>query len=98
MDKRDSFGDRTRPQRSRADPSRRYGPDEVNMTPTVDICAERLRRAGWSVGDVGTASGWLVTGTRGEATIQAPDPTLLETWRRVRDQAAAAGTIARAAP
>jgi hypothetical protein len=30
----------------------------------ADIEACHERRAGWSIGEVGTASGWLVTGPR----------------------------------
>jgi hypothetical protein len=33
--------------------------------PTVDECLDRLRRAGWSIGEAGSATRWIVTGTRG---------------------------------
>src|SRR5262245_49117797 len=38
------------------------------MSGPADIEAyhERLHRSGWSIGEVGTSSGWLVTGTNGE--------------------------------
>jgi hypothetical protein len=38
------------------------------MHGTVDIeaCHERLHRSGWSIGEVGTSSGWLVAGVNGE--------------------------------
>jgi hypothetical protein len=32
----------------------------------IEACHERLHRAGWSIGGVGTSSEWLVTGTNGE--------------------------------
>jgi hypothetical protein len=28
----------------------------------IEACHERLHRAGWSIGEVGTSWGWLVTG------------------------------------
>jgi hypothetical protein len=33
--------------------------------PTVDESLDRLHRAGWSVGDYGTATRWVVSGTHG---------------------------------
>jgi hypothetical protein len=30
----------------------------------IEACHERLHRSGWSIGEVGTLSGWLVTGTK----------------------------------
>jgi hypothetical protein len=35
----------------------------------IEACHKRLHRAGWSIGEVGTSSGWLVTGTNGETAI-----------------------------
>jgi hypothetical protein len=32
----------------------------------IEACHERLHRAAWSIGEVGTSLGWLVTGTNGE--------------------------------
>jgi hypothetical protein len=37
----------------------------------VDEALDRLRRAGWSVGDAVLASGWMVLGTYGENQIRA---------------------------
>ncbi len=48
--------------------------------PTVDESADRLRRAGWSCGDVGLAGGWLVTGTNGENVIEARAATQALAW------------------
>jgi hypothetical protein len=36
------------------------------LFPSVDESADRFHRAGWSIGDLLTAGGWLVTGTRGQ--------------------------------
>jgi len=36
----------------------------------IEACHERLHRAGWSIGDVGTTRGWLVTGTEAEHVIR----------------------------
>jgi hypothetical protein len=66
------------------------------MSPTtVGAAADRLRRAGWSVGDAATAAGWLVTGANGENLVSAAGPTQAEAWRRACDQAAAVGMLAR---
>jgi hypothetical protein len=40
-------------------------------TPTPDECFARLHRGGWSVGEVRTTAGWLVSGTNGENVIYA---------------------------
>jgi hypothetical protein len=37
----------------------------------IEACHERLYRSGWSMGEVGTSLGWLVTGTNGENAIRA---------------------------
>jgi hypothetical protein len=34
--------------------------------PSVDESRDRLHRAGWSVGEIASAAGWLVTGTNGD--------------------------------
>ena len=34
--------------------------------PSVDESFDRLHRAGWSVGEVATSAGWLVTGANCE--------------------------------
>jgi hypothetical protein len=62
--------------------------------PTVDQSFARLHAAGWNVGDVGTASGWLVTGTNGENRIQVAGRTQAEAWHRAAEQAAAVGMLA----
>jgi hypothetical protein len=38
----------------------------VPRYPAVDESRARLHAAGWSVGDVGTAGGWFVSGTNGD--------------------------------
>jgi hypothetical protein len=35
----------------------------------IESCHEGPRRAGWSIGEVGTSSRWLVTETKGEKVI-----------------------------
>jgi hypothetical protein len=41
----------------------------------IEACYERLHRAGWSIGEVGTSSGWLVTGSNKRRQDQVK-PTL----------------------
>jgi hypothetical protein len=50
--------------------------------PTVDESFTRLHRAGWSIGETGTAKGWLVTGHSGENFILAQGATQKEAWHR----------------
>ena len=62
--------------------------------PTVDDCHDRLRRAGWSVGDCATAGGtWLVTGSNGENLIRAVGHTQAEAWRGAAEQARSLGML-----
>ena len=66
--------------------------------PCVDEFCDRLRRAGWSIGD--TAFGpehalvWLVTGTNGENTVVSPGRSQAEAWWRACEQARAVGMLA----
>ena len=46
--------------------------------PSVDESMDRLRRAGWSMGDAALGSLWHVTGTNGENAIDAAAPTQSE--------------------
>ena len=61
----------------------------------AEVSRDRLRRAGWSVGDVTTAGGscW-VTGTNGENRVAAAGATADEAWWRACSQAAAVGMLA----
>ncbi len=60
----------------------------------MDESAARLERAGWTVGDVGTAGGgWLVTGTNGENQIQAGASSQAKAWHRAVEQARALGML-----
>jgi hypothetical protein len=61
--------------------------------PDSDDCFARLKVAGWSVGEVGTASGWFVEGFNGENLLRAEAPTLSEAYRRACDQAGACGML-----
>jgi hypothetical protein len=54
----------------------------VSNYPSVDESFDRLRRAGWSVGDVEGAAVWFVTGTNGENRIKAEGRTQAEAWYR----------------
>jgi hypothetical protein len=67
----------------------------MNDYPTVDESYDRLHRAGWSVGDVGTATTWIVTGTNGENAIRAEGQTRAEAYWRACQQAEAVGMLAR---
>jgi hypothetical protein len=60
-----------------------------------DAAFARLKRAGWSVGHVGTAAGWLVCGTNGENALRAEAPTLAEAYRRACYQAELCGMVGR---
>ncbi len=62
--------------------------------PPVDESVDRLRRAGWSVGDVGTATRWVVSGGNGENPVRSEAPTRQEAWWRACEQAAAVGMLA----
>ena len=47
--------------------------------PTVDESLDRLHRAGWSVGDYGTATGWVVSGGNGVA-LRVGNPGFVSPW------------------
>jgi hypothetical protein len=66
---------------------------------TVDECLARLKRAGWSLGEVRvlTPTGlvWLVDSTNGENRLEARCPTQAEAWRQALEQAKALGMASR---
>jgi hypothetical protein len=66
----------------------------VGEFPTVDESRDRLHRAGWSVGEVGTASTWRVCGANGENQTNAAGASQAEAWHRACEQAAAVGMLA----
>jgi hypothetical protein len=66
-----------------------------NTYASVDESRARLHRAGWSVGEVATASAWVVTGTNGENCLHARGDTQAEAWWRACEQARAVGLLAR---
>jgi hypothetical protein len=66
----------------------------VPTYPPVDESLDRLHRAGWSVGDYGTATRWVVSGSNGENLIFATGSTRPEAWWRACEQAAAGGMLA----
>lgn len=64
-----------------------------NTYPPVDDSFARLYAAGWSIGDVGTSTGWLVTGINGENMIRAEGRTHAEAWYRACQQAESLGML-----
>jgi hypothetical protein len=70
----------------------------MNCRPSFDDCLALLHTAGWSVGDAGFASGWLVTGANGENRISAIGATQAEAWRQAVAQARALGMLGRSTP
>ena len=66
------------------------------LTPSaVEELYDRPHNAGWSVGEVATTTGWLVTGSNGENVVRAAAPTQAEAWRLAAEQAAAVGMLGR---
>jgi hypothetical protein len=61
--------------------------------PASDDSFARLKAAGWSVGEVGTATGWTVYGTNGENVLRARGPSLAEAYRRACAQAELCGML-----
>jgi hypothetical protein len=67
----------------------------VNATrPGVDESFAPLHAAGWSVGETGTATRWLVSGVKGENAINAVGRSQAEAWWRACEHAAAVGMLA----
>jgi hypothetical protein len=60
----------------------------------IDVIRDRLRRAGWSLGETACGPTWLVDGTNGENVILARAGTQLGAWRLAMAQAAAVGMVA----
>jgi hypothetical protein len=67
------------------------------MHPTSDESFARLKRAGWSVGDVliltPTGAAWLVTGANGENVLESRGATQAEAWHQACQQAEALGML-----
>ena len=57
----------------------------------VDNCRDRLRRAGWSLGEFSHGTGWTVEVSRGLVRIQVTAPTQAQAWRLAFYRAAAWG-------
>jgi hypothetical protein len=55
--------------------------------PTADESLDRLHRASWSVGDIGTATRRVVSDNYGENLIDAEEATRAEAWWKVCEQA-----------
>jgi hypothetical protein len=55
--------------------------DTIHPEVTVDTLYDALHEAGWSIGDIGTDRGFLVTGTNSGSRIHATGKTLLEAWK-----------------
>jgi hypothetical protein len=76
----------------------KWGREGMGEFPGVDESRDRLHRAGWSVGEIATATRWLVTGTNGENELRAEACGQAEAWHRACEQAAAVGMLAPARP
>jgi hypothetical protein len=68
--------------------------EDITTYPSVDESFARLHRAGWSIGEIGSASSWLVSGTNGENVIHAEGQSQAEAWYRAMLQAEAVGMLA----
>ena len=66
----------------------------MNTFPSIDESFDRLRRAGWSVGDVADGSGWPVCGSNGENLLEARGRTQTVAGWRACEPARALGTLA----
>ncbi len=55
----------------------------------------RLKRAGWNVGEVGTAGRWLVTGSNGENRLKVEGDNPAEAWHRACQAAEGMGMLRR---
>src|SRR5262249_23961980 len=49
-------------------------------------CRDRLRRAGWSLGEAAAGAAWVVDGPNGENILLAVAATQEEAWRRAGEQ------------
>jgi hypothetical protein len=61
----------------------------MERLPSAAESFDRLHRVGWSVGDVATSAGWVVTGSNGENGIVAFASTQAEVWWRACEVARA---------
>ena len=61
--------------------------------PSVDESFDRLHRAGWSVGEVATVGGWVLTGPNGENVLAVRGQMQAEAWWRACEQARAVGML-----
>ena len=70
----------------------------MSTYPSVDESLDRLRRAGWSVGDSAfgpeCALVWLVTGNNGENVVKAEGRSRAEAYGRACVQAREVGMLA----
>jgi hypothetical protein len=57
----------------------------------IDVAFQRLKAAGWTVGEVASLSRWHVTGANGENQINASAGSQAEAWRIALEQATAEG-------
>jgi hypothetical protein len=68
----------------------------VSTYSNVDESRDRLHRAGWSVGEIASATRWLVTGSNGENQLVAEGRSQAEAWWNASLQARAVGMLAMA--
>ena len=57
----------------------------------IDVALQRLKAAGWTVGEVASSGRWYVTGGNGENVINASADTQAEAWRIALEQGLAIG-------
>jgi len=70
-------------------------PGATSADPSVDESCDRLHRAGWSIGETGGVSIWIVCGTNGENVIRAEGRSQNEAWHQATLQAGAVGMLAK---
>jgi hypothetical protein len=61
--------------------------------PSIAKSRDRLRRAGWVVGETRDGPIWVVTGTKGENLVNASGTCRVEVWWRACFQARELGTL-----
>jgi hypothetical protein len=81
-----------------ADALSKWGREGMGTFPSVDESRDRLHRAGWSVGEIASATRWQVIGSNGENQIKAEGGSQTEAWWRACEQARSVGMLAPARP
>jgi len=66
------------------------------MAVNSDLAYQRLRLAGWHLGEYACGSTWVVEGFLGENQIRATGTNQREAWQRAFEQAESIGLAGRA--